>query len=205
MFLLNEKEQEIIEEKDCIESEEKETEKGEKEIEKSEEEKKKEKGKKFVNELFSDGFYRTLFVVSLAFAVISIFFAQVCVVRGDSMLPTFKNGDVIVIEKITKNYDRMDVVVVNANGRKIIKRIIALPGEEIQIKNGKVFVNGEEIEDVVECETAYAGIAKDAILLGDDEYFVLGDNRKNSLDSRDESIGIVKEKKITGKMIRFSK
>ena len=165
------------------------------EVEEEIEEKKKEK-------LSMKSFNRILFTASILAILISTFLVQFCVVSGGSMEPTLNEKDVVVIEKITRNFERMDIVVIKRNGRYLIKRVIGLPGEEIKIENGKIFVNGKEIEDVVE-KTERAGIAAESILLGEDEYFLLGDNRENSMDSRDESIGKVKEKNIAGEGFFF--
>lgn len=150
---------------------------------------------------FDKIFDRALLIFAALFAITSIFFAQICVVAGDSMLPNLHDSDVLVIEKITDNYERMDVVVINWNKQKLIKRIVALPGEKIKIENDKIYINGEEITDIVNVSMGYTGIAAEEITLGDNEYFVLGDNRENSLDSRDESVGVIKKENIVGKEI----
>lgn len=182
-----------------------------KKIEKKEEEQKEievevgteikgEKGEEKRTSFVSTVFDRVLILVSLFLIFASIFLVQFCIVSGESMYPTLNDGDVVFIEKITDEYERMDIVVIKHDGRYLIKRVIGLPGEEIKIENGKVFINGNEIEDVAEGETS-PGIAKDSILLGENEYFLLGDNREKSVDSRDELIGIVKRKNIVGKSV----
>ena len=82
-----------------------------------------------------------------------------------------------------------------------LKRIIGLPGETVQVKDGYVYINGEKLEsDIYGKEVMQsAGIAAEPITLGDDEYFVLGDNRNNSSDSRDPSVGILKRKDLLGR------
>lgn len=124
-------------------------------------------------------------------------FARANVV-GKSMLPTYSTGDNVLVCKIL-NPDRGDVVVVKeSDGKDIIKRIIGMPGDVLQIVDGDVYINGKEYkEDYLYNNNWYkSGIAKNAIVLGKDEYFVLGDNREVSKDSRD--IGPVKKNMIIG-------
>lgn len=88
----------------------------------------------------------------------------------------------------------------NTNTHYYIKRVIAVPGDTVQINDGAVYVNGEEyIEEIDAVRMEDAGIAKDKIVLGEDEYFVLGDNRNNSEDSRFANIGNVREDYIIGR------
>ena len=132
--------------------------------------------------------------------VLSSFFIQMCTVSGESMCPTFDDGNLLLMNKINYELQRMDVVVVKKDGNLIIKRAVGLPGETIKIENNQILINQNPVEDVVNCETV-SGIAESEISLKDGEYFVLGDNRGASLDSRDERIGIIKESEIVGKVI----
>lgn len=89
---------------------------------------------------------------------------------------------------------------IDDDGYKYIKRVIGLPGETIQIQSGSIFINGEYLHDPFNNGILEAYSAKHEILLGDDEYFVLGDNREESIDSRDFSFGNVARNKIVGKI-----
>ena len=89
----------------------------------------------------------------------------------------------------------------NEKSHYYIKRVIAVPGDTLQIKNGEVYVNGELFaEDVDVAQMEDAGLAAEEVTLGEDEYFVLGDNRNNSEDSRYANIGNIKKEYIIGKV-----
>lgn len=140
-----------------------------------------------------------------AFVVVSSIGLQTSVV-GPSMEPTLYNGQRILINRMIYQFkapERNDVIVFQPNGNEnshyYVKRVIGLPGETIQIKQGKVYIDGDPYtEDVIE-DTQTAGIAEEEISLGVDEYFVLGDNRENSEDSRSANIGNVSSDMIDGK------
>ena len=117
------------------------------------------------------------------------------VVQGDSMVPTLKGNELMILKKYDKKYKRFDIVVVNKeiHGDNLIKRVIGLPGETIEYRHGKLYINDKKIDDPYGCgETR--NFAK--VTLGDDEYFLMGDNREISLDSR--GLGAIPEKDIEG-------
>ena len=155
--------------------------------------------------------------VALAYFLVHFGLAKTTV--DASMSPTLDDGDRILVDriryKITKP-KRNDIIVFCQDSdpdRKDafynVKRIVGLPGETIQIKNGGVFINGEEMTEAVNVDRMMiAGLATYEVKLGDDEYFVLGDSRNSSEDSRYASIGNVKRSEIIGyawiRLNRFS-
>ena len=84
-------------------------------------------------------------------------------------------------------------------GDAIIKRILALPGETVQIRDGLIHINGNQIDDVVDIQMEFAGTAFEPLTLKEGEYFVLGDNRNDSKDSRYKDIGTIREDQIVGR------
>ncbi len=128
-------------------------------------------------------------------------------VKGTSMEDTLYDGDDIILNKVLYRFQdpkRYDVIVFYPQGDRkgdyFVKRIIGLPGETVQIINGVIYINGTELEeDYGKNAIVGAGRAAEPIELGNDEYFVLGDNRIISKDSRYESVGIVKREYIVGK------
>ena len=135
-------------------------------------------------------------VVAVMFLVVK-FVGQRTVVLGSSMEPTLQDGDNLITDKITYRLiepKRFDIVVFpykENTSKLLIKRIIGMPGEKVQIKNGKVYINDTELKDDVYGNALMVdeGIVGDPVVLAADEYFVLGDNRNHSQDSRFASAG----------------
>lgn len=127
-------------------------------------------------------------------------------VDGPSMNDTLQDQDRVMINKFTyrvQNLDRFDVVVFKYaydTDTDYIKRVIGLPGETVTIDlDGQIFIDGKLLEEDYGKEVMEdPGIAEDGITLGEDEYFVLGDNRNNSSDSRDPDVGAVSKSQIRG-------
>ena len=131
-------------------------------------------------------------------------FGQRVSTAGDSMSPTLKNGDILLINRAVyriKNPARGDIVVFRQeeNGHFSVKRIVGLPGETVQIVDGKILIDGEELTDhTYVSDIEYAGEAEQPVELGEGEYFVMGDNHAASDDSRLPGIGAVSRDEIYG-------
>ncbi len=145
-------------------------------------------------------------VIGLA-AVIVYFFGVRVPVVGQSMAGTLESGDTVLVNRFVYrmfNPKQNDIIVFLPNGNEksyyYIKRVIATPGDTVQIKDGRVYVNDEPFEEKIENPyVENALLAEEPIVVGEDEYFVLGDNRGNSEDSRYANIGNVKKEHILGK------
>lgn len=145
-------------------------------------------------------------VIFLAYII--IFYAvEKTNVIGNSMDKGLMDQDAIIVDKFTYHFnkpERYDIIIFKQNGREHsyynVKRIVGLPGERIQIKQDGIYINGELTEDIVDAEAMLNyGLAKEELVLEDNEYFVLGDNRNNSEDSRFASIGNVRREEIIGR------
>ena len=143
-------------------------------------------------------------VLALAWFLVYAFCAQVPV-SGNSMQPVLSADDVVLVNRLVYDVgepERLDIVVFEREDhKKNVKRIIGLPGETVQIKGGFIFINGEvlSVDDGLE-QVSLAGRADTPIQLEEDEYFLLGDNRDSSEDSRFSNIGNVKREQIYEKV-----
>lgn len=139
------------------------------------------------------------FIIIIIVVLIRSFVVTPVRVDGDSMNPTLIDGEIMLLNKFDKTYNRFDIVVVNYGDTKLIKRIIGLPGEHIKYKNNKLYINNKLIHDVkLDDETANFDIKEmNYNVIPEDSYFVMGDNRNNSTDSR--IIGPINQKDIVGK------
>lgn len=120
---------------------------------------------------------------------------------GTSMLPTLDSGDIVILNKLPQEYNRFDIIVIDVADELIVKRVIGTPGDTVHIRNGRVYINEEELEDVINEHIEFSGLATSRVRLGEGEYFVLGDNRSNSKDSRYPEIGTIKEAQIIGQVV----
>lgn len=146
----------------------------------------------------------TSVLVAVVFLMSHVFFGM-AVVEGNSMNPSFVDGELTVYMRIPGEIRRGDVVLVGiSDDRTLIKRVIALPGEELYIGDDGVYIDGIRLE-----ETHAAGITEpeagqeNPCVLGEGEYFVMGDNREDSLDSR--HYGSIRREQIKGKVITLTK
>ena len=167
---------------------------------------KNEKTNEIIKNILGTGIY-LLIILLITFLLIR-FVGQRTKVSGSSMSPTLSDGDNLIVEKLSYRFGnpkRFDIIVFHPEreqkGVYYVKRIIGLPGETVQIgTDGTIYINGEVLNENYGKEVILSpGIAKDPITLGEDEYFVLGDNRNNSSDSRSAYVGNVKRSDIVGK------
>lgn len=149
-----------------------------------------EKIKKFFKENYS---YILIIIVIL---LIRTYLVTPIRVNGTSMYPTLKQNEIMILNKIglKSGINRFDIVVVKTENTRIIKRVIGLPGESVMYEDDKLYINGKYVEDEYSLSKTKDF---DNIVLKEDEYFVLGDNREVSKDSR--IIGPINEEQILGK------
>ena len=162
--------------------------------------------------LWSEGFklVRDIFLIIVVFILFGVFFVQPVVVEGTSMLPQLHDGERLLVNKLVYykiksvswgHIERGDIVVFwfpNDPDKSYVKRVIGLPGETVELRNGKVYVDGKELpETYLDEEHTQSAPPPMTKKVDDHHYFVMGDNRDNSSDSR--YWGLVPEKYIYGK------
>ena len=161
--------------------------------------------KKVAKEIFDTVIY--LGVVFLLTLLFITFVAQRTRVIGSSMNPTVYDSESLIREKVSYRFhdpERFDIVVFpyqHGDKQNFIKRVIGLPGEKVRIDyDGNIYIDGELLKENYGREVIQKpGNAVNPVKLGDDEYFVLGDNRNNSIDSRFEQVGKLKRSELIGK------
>ncbi len=158
---------------------------------------KKEKLKKIIKEVYP------YFVIVLVVVLIRSFIITPAIVDGKSMYPTLNDNNIVILNKLDYKINglkRFDIIVVDYNGEKLIKRVIGLPGEHIEYKNNMLFINGYltnenfNHDNTSNFKLEMIGYLK----IPGDKYFVVGDNRNHSTDSR--MIGLIDKKDIKGKV-----
>ncbi|MEJ7622614.1 MAG: signal peptidase I [Pyrinomonadaceae bacterium] len=162
--------------------------------------------------LWSEGFklVRDIFLIVIVFILFGVFFVQPVVVEGTSMLPQLHDGERLLVNKLVYykfqsvswgHIERGDIVVFwfpNDPDKSYVKRVIGLPGETVELRNGKVYVDGKQLtEAYLDDEHTQSQPPPMTKKVEDHHYFVMGDNRDNSSDSR--YWGLVPEKYIYGK------
>ncbi|MBQ9142513.1 MAG: signal peptidase I [Lachnospiraceae bacterium] len=162
---------------------------------------------KVLKEILSTGIY-LLIVLGLTYLVI-MYVGQRTEVNGESMEPTLSDGDNLIVDKISYRFnepERFDIIVFPFQHKEdtyYIKRIIGLPGETVEIdEEGVIYIDGEVLmesygREIISPE--HVGRVEYPVVLGEDEYFVMGDNRNNSSDSRIPEVGNVKRDQIIGR------
>lgn len=153
--------------------------------------------------------YAACFLAAIVFAILIVtFVGQKSEVTGSSMNDTLYNGEQVIVDKLSYRFhspQRYDIVVFpESNKSNYVKRIIGLPGETISIREGYIYINDKLLTDdsygKEGISTQNYGRLKQPVTLKDDEYFVLGDNRNNSQDSRSEAVGNVTKDRLIGKV-----
>lgn len=153
-----------------------------------------------VKEVFKE--FWIYIVLIILIILVKLYIVTPVKVNGTSMIDTLHDNDIMILNKLSykfSNIKRFDIVVIDDKEELIIKRVIGLPGEYIEYKNNKLYVNGKHIkEDFSHKNTEDFSINElEATVIPDDCYFVLGDNRVNSKDSR--IIGFIPKEQILGK------
>ena len=151
-------------------------------------------------------------VGAIVIALMVMFFIKPTIVKESSMEPNFYEDDYLLVSQQSyklfhEEPERGDVIIFKSHlpdkeghDKLLIKRVIGLPGEKVDVHDGKVYINGEEIDDSYTNDLTTTGTVEDAVV-PKDEYFVLGDNRKVSVDSRYSDVGFVPKDSIVGKVV----
>lgn len=141
-----------------------------------------------------------ILIISILFIFLfKSFLFRSIVISGDSMLPNYHNDEVLLFRTGNTVLERGDIVVARVDGKQYIKRVVGLPNETIEIIDGNVYINNQLLEEPYTYQTTFYGIAENSIIIPDDCYFIMGDNRDDSKDSR--MFGVVARNKIIGKAI----
>lgn len=141
-----------------------------------------------------------IIIIGIICYFVSMYIFSLCVVHGNSMSPTLKDKQIVFETKIINKINYNDIVVIKKGNLKIIKRVVGKPKDKLIIKDNYLYVNDKKYNDIF---IENAGNLNELLILNDNEYFVLGDNINNSVDSRDSKIGVIKINEIKGKIIKF--
>ena len=142
-----------------------------------------------------------VFAVALAFTISYLFFGQV-LQQGFSMAPYINDGNIVLVNRLYRNLfplNKQDVIAFHKNGQDSIKRIYGLPGETITISNGSFYINDIKIESE-DLKNSLSSNIEQNVKLGENEYYVLGDNLDSSKDSRFADVGNIARDDVIGKV-----
>lgn len=161
-----------------------------------------------IKEFLSDTIKYIIFIVVIL--IIAVYVVGLQQIVGPSMTPTLRNGDIVILDKLSYRFSeikRDDIVALYyADTKFLVKRVVGLPGETVEFKDNKLYINGKYYEekylgdDIVTDNFSLEELNYTTI--PDDMYLVLGDNRGDSMDSRDSDVGLIPKKDIYGK-VRF--
>ena len=161
-----------------------------------------------IKEFLSDTIKYIIFIVVIL--VIAVYVVGLQQIVGPSMTPTLRIGDIVILDKLSYRFSeikRDDIVALYyADTKFLVKRVVGLPGETVEFKDNKLYINGKYYEekylgdDIVTDNFSLEELNYTTI--PDDMYLVLGDNRGDSMDSRDSDVGLIPKKDIYGK-VRF--
>lgn len=131
-------------------------------------------------------------------------YVQMMLIQGDSMSPTYRNMQLVFLDKHSQDYVVNDVVAFRCEelSAVLVKRVVAVPGDTVQIMDNILYVNGQSNTYYTDAHFSYAGIAQNPITLAESQYFVIGDNIEMSKDSRYAEVGCVDRESIIGKIYR---
>ena len=141
-----------------------------------------------------------IIIIGIICFLVSKYIFSLCVVHGNSMSPTLKDKQIVFEIKIVNKINYNDIVVIKKGNLKIIKRVVGKPKDKLIIKDNYLYVNDKKYNDIF---IENAGNLNELLILNDNEYFALGDNINNSIDSRDNKIGVIKINEIKGKIIKW--
>ena len=138
-------------------------------------------------------------VIILIVVLLRTFIITPVQVEGTSMYPTLKDNEILLLKKYDHSFERFDIVVFDYNSSRLIKRVVGFPGEYIEYKDNKLYINGKRVKENFISTQKTSDFKLEEIgydVIPDDYYFVMGDNRNNSTDSR--IIGLVHKDDIAG-------
>lgn len=150
--------------------------------------------KKIIKELYP------YFIIIIVVVLFRTFIATPVRVDGSSMVDTLHNNEILILNKLDKTYERFDIVVIKYGKSKLVKRIIGMPGESIKYENNVLYINNKAMDDAAIARTNDFNLKElyNIDTIPNDYFFVMGDNRGNSLDSRDYRVGLIKKSDIIG-------